>query len=63
MFRPNWPSSGVYSHKDTAAHCNEAFLSIASASGYIWLHVVFSFVLSVLLVLAGACALFALVRP
>jgi hypothetical protein len=22
MFQPNWPSSGVYSGKDTAAHCN-----------------------------------------
>jgi hypothetical protein len=26
MFRPDWPSSGVYSSKDTAAHCNAVFL-------------------------------------
>jgi hypothetical protein len=35
MFRSNWPSSGVYSDKDTAAHCNAVFLSITSASGYL----------------------------
>jgi hypothetical protein len=44
----------MYSDKDTAGHCNEEFLSIASASGYIWLHAIFNVVLSVLLVLAEA---------
>jgi hypothetical protein len=50
MFQPNWPTSGVYSDKDIAAHCNALFLSTASASGYIWLHMVFSFVCSCLCV-------------
>jgi hypothetical protein len=34
MFQPNWPSSGAYSGKDIAAHCNAVFLSIVSALGY-----------------------------
>jgi hypothetical protein len=44
--------------KNTAVHCNAAFLSIAVASGYFWLHVVLvSFgllVVAALSFLAGA---------
>jgi hypothetical protein len=49
--------------KDTAAHCNAVFLSIASASGYFLVASGFSFVWSASGCLAGAQVLLSVVRP